>query len=49
MTNSFWPNFDSGDVSIEEAAVVDLLGQAETLANRANDQRLDLSCRHAGH
>src|ERR1700692_4434597 len=42
-------NLDSCDVSLDEAPVVNLLRWSEMLANRPDDQRLDVGCRHAAH
>src|ERR1700694_5904560 len=42
-------NRASCDVSIDEAPVVNLLRWFEILANRPDDQRLDVGCRHAAH
>src|ERR1700694_3288142 len=42
-------NLDSCDVSLDEAPVVNLLRWFEMLANRPDDQRLDVGCRHAAH
>ena len=41
----FWLDLDSRDVSVDQAPVVNLLGWFEMLANRPDDQRLDVGCR----
>src|ERR1700758_2082155 len=42
-------NLDSCDVRMDEAPVVNLLRWFEMLANRPDDQRLDVGCRHPAH
>src|SRR5262249_60750360 len=42
-------NLDSCDVHIDEAPVVNLLRWFEMLANRPDDQRLDVGCGHSAH